>query len=341
MLKKDNRGYDLNQLLIGAEGTLGIVTAASLRLVPAVAARAVAWVGLATPQGALDLLRAMEARTRAVESFEIVPASALALVLAHVPGARAPLAQAHPWNVLVEAVASGEGDEPPAQLLERLLAEALESGLAADAVIAASEAQAEGFWRIRDSISEAERAAGLTIQHDISVPIPDMPRFMVEGGAAVEARFPGTMVSAYGHLGDGNVHFHVRAPQGADRDHWYPEHAPGITRFVHDLVVAAGGSISASTASASSSAASSSGSGRRCAWPRCARSSRRSIRGGFSIPASSYRLRPGQARHRVVRSFAEAAPARSPTRPPIGSILWEAGWGSGLAPRCFSLLKPC
>jgi FAD/FMN-containing dehydrogenase len=244
-LKKDNRGYDLNQLLIGAEGTLGIVTAASLRLVPAITARAVAWVGLASPQAALDLLRAMEARTQAIESFEIVPASSLALVLAHVPGTRAPLAAPQPWNVLIEAVATDELAEPPAELLERLLAGALESGLAADAVIAASEAQAEGFWRLRDGISEAERASGIAIQHDISVPIPDMPRFMIEGGAAVEARFPGTQVTAYGHLGDGNIHFHVRAPAGADRELWYPAEAPGITRFVHDLVVAAGGSISA------------------------------------------------------------------------------------------------
>ncbi|MCW3836384.1 FAD-binding oxidoreductase [Sphingomonas canadensis] len=245
VLKKDNRGYDLNQLLIGAEGTLGIVTAASLRLVPAVASRAVAWVGLETPQAALDLLRAMEARTNAIESFEIVPASALSLVLEQIPGTRAPLAAPQPWNALIEAVASGADDEAPGALLERLLGDALEAGMAVDAVVAASEAQAEGFWRIRDSISEAERTAGVTIAHDISVPIPDMPRFMVEGAAAVESRFPGTLVSPYGHLGDGNVHFHVRAPKGADEVHWYPAHAPEITRFVHDLVVASGGSISA------------------------------------------------------------------------------------------------
>ncbi|MGK6356114.1 FAD-binding oxidoreductase [Sphingomonas sp. DT-207] len=244
-LKKDNRGYDLNQLLIGAEGTLGIVTAAALRLVPGVAARAVAWVGLESPASALALLRAMEARTQTIESFEIIPDATLALVLGHVPGSRAPLDTRHPWHVLIEAVTTDPGDEAPAALLERLLGTALEQGLAGDAVIAASEAQAEAFWRIRHSISEAERAAGPALQHDISVPVEDMPRFMVEGGAAAEARFPGTHAVAYGHLGDGNVHFHVRAPAGIDPARWYSEEGPAITRFVHDMVVAAGGSISA------------------------------------------------------------------------------------------------
>lgn len=244
-LKKDNRGYDLNQLLIGAEGTLGIVTAATLRLVPGLVSRAVAWVGLASPADALALLRALEARTNAIESFEIMPGRTVRLVLDHIPGIRPPLGADQPWNVLIEAVATDPAAEPPAELLERLLGPALESGLASDAVIAASEAQAESFWRIRHSISEAERAAGPAVQHDISVPVDDMPRFMVEGGAAAEARFPGSSTVAYGHLGDGNVHFHVRAPEGADPERWYAEQAPAISRFVHDLVVAAGGSISA------------------------------------------------------------------------------------------------
>nr|WP_157073676.1 FAD-binding oxidoreductase [Sphingomonas soli] len=244
-LKKDNRGYDLNQLLIGAEGTLGIVTAATLRLAPGMVSRAVAWVGLESPAKALALLRAIEARTDAVESFEILPRPVLDLVVGHVPGTRAPLESQHAWHVLIEAVATDAGAEPPAALLERLLGPALESGLAGDAVIAASEAQAEAFWKIRHSISESERAAGPAVQHDISVPVDDMPRFMIEGAAEAERRFPGTHTIAYGHLGDGNVHFHVRAPQGADRDAFYAEQAPAITRLVHDMVVAAGGSISA------------------------------------------------------------------------------------------------
>ncbi len=242
-LKKDNRGYDLTQLLVGAEGTLGVVTAASLRLVPAIAARAAAWVGLASPQAALDLLRAIEGP--AIESFEIVPGDTLALVLHHIPGTRAPLGGAHPWHVLIEAVSSDPAAEAPAALLERLLGRALETGRVQDAVVAASEAQAEAFWRIRDSISEAERASGPAVQHDISVPVAAMPRFMVEAAAEAEARFPGTHATAFGHLGDGNVHFHVRAPADADPEAWYAGEAPEITRLVHDLVVVAGGSISA------------------------------------------------------------------------------------------------
>ncbi|RYD48991.1 MAG: FAD-binding oxidoreductase, partial [Sphingomonadales bacterium] len=244
-LKKDNRGYDLIQLLIGAEGTLGIVTAATLRLAPGMVSRAVAWVGIESPAKALALLRTIEAKTDAVESFEILPGPVLDLVLGHVPATRAPLESRHGWHVLIEAVSTDPAAEPPASLLERLLAPALESGLAGDAVIAASEAQAEGFWKIRHSISESERAAGPAVQHDISVPVDDMPRFMIEGAAEAERRFPGTRTIAYGHLGDGNVHFHVRAPQGADPQAFYAEQAPAITRLVHDMVVAAGGSISA------------------------------------------------------------------------------------------------
>jgi FAD/FMN-containing dehydrogenase len=244
-LKKDNRGYDLNQLLIGAEGTLGVITAATLRLVPAIVARAVAWVGLADPARALALLRRLEAGTDRIESFEIVPNTTLELVLKHIPGTRAPLAGEHPWHVLIEATSADPSAEPPAALLERLLAPALEDGQVVDAVIAASEAQADAFWHIRDSISEAERNNGPAVQHDISVPVSGMPRFMIEGGAACESRFPGTEAMAFGHLGDGNVHFHVRAPRGVEPQRWYAEDAPVITRFVNDLVVAAGGSISA------------------------------------------------------------------------------------------------
>jgi len=243
-LKKDNRGYSIDQLLVGSEGTLGIITAASLRLVPAMTGRAVAWLGLSDPQAALNVLRMLEVQTDAIEGFEIVPGDSLALVLEHIPGTRSPLGGKHGWHVLVEAVASNDRDDAPAALLERLLAPALESGLIEDAVIAASEAQAEAFWRIRDSISEAERASGPSTQHDISVPVADMPRFMIEAARAVKANFPGAQASAFGHLGDGNVHFHVRAGSRA-ADDWYDREAPAVTRFVHDLVTAAGGSISA------------------------------------------------------------------------------------------------
>ncbi len=244
-LKKDNRGYDLDQLLIGAEGTLGVITAATLRLAPAIAARGVAWAAVESPHRALDLLRMIEAHTSAVESFEIIAGDSLARVVQHIPGTRAPVTGEHPWHVLIEAVAGLEDGEPPATLLERLLGDALKSGLIADAVVAANESQAEAFWRIRESLPESERAAGPAISHDISVPVAAMPDYMIDAARAVKSRFAGTDVTAFGHLGDGNVHFHVRAPAATDRDSWYAEQAPSITRFVHDLVVAAGGSISA------------------------------------------------------------------------------------------------
>ena len=243
-LKKDNRGYDLKELLVGAEGTLGVITAATLRLQPAVIDRAVAWVGVADPSMALALLRDMEARTSAIESFELLPHESLAAVLRHEPNARAPLPSEHPWHVLVEAV-DRAGDPPPAELLTTLLWEAMDTGLVRDATIAASEAQAEAFWTIRDSISAAERAQGPATQHDISVPVEAMPAFLLDAAAACEARFPGTHASGFGHLGDGNVHFHVRAPAAVAAERWYAQEAAVVTRFVHDLVVAAGGSISA------------------------------------------------------------------------------------------------
>ena len=241
-LKKDNRGYSLDHLLVGSEGTLGVITAAALKLIPAVTARAVAWAGLADPQSALDLLRTMQAQSDIVEGFEIVPGDSLELVLEHIPGTRSPLAGKHRWHVLVEAT-SPDASEPGAKL-EAMLGAALEAGLFEDAAIASSEAQAEAFWRIRDSISEAERASGGSIAHDISVPVADMPRFMTAAAAELERAFPGVEPSAFGHLGDGNVHFHVRAGSRASAD-WLAREGPGITRMVHDLVTAAGGSISA------------------------------------------------------------------------------------------------
>lgn len=241
VLKKDNRGYDINQLLIGAEGTLGVVTAAALKLVAAIGDRAVGWIGVESPEIALQLLRRFERRTRGIEGFEIVPDDTLGLVFAHVSGARAPLAGKHPWHVLVELVAERDA----AAELESLIADAFEAGMVRDATIAANETQANEFWNLRDSISDAERAAGPAMQHDISVPVDTMPRFMIEAAHAVEAAFPGTVASAFGHLGDGNVHFHVRAPAASDAEIWRDEVGYAASRMVHDLVTAAGGSISA------------------------------------------------------------------------------------------------
>ncbi|TVV75287.1 FAD-binding oxidoreductase [Sphingomonas solaris] len=244
-LRKDNRGYDLRQLLGGAEGTLGIITAAALRLVPAIGARAVGWAGLETPQAALGLLRRLEAATgAAVESFELVPEVALDLVLRHIPGTRAPLAGRHRWNVLVEATAP-TGAPDPAGALGAALAQAIDDGLVADATVSASEAQAEALWKLRESISEAERADGMAAKHDVAVPVSAMPGFIESARQAVEARFPTTRVIAFGHLGDGNVHFNVRAPMGEDGRAWLAREGAGVSAFVHDLTVAAGGSISA------------------------------------------------------------------------------------------------
>jgi FAD/FMN-containing dehydrogenase len=242
-LKKDNRGYSLDQLLIGAEGTLGVVTAVALKLVPAIAARAVAWTGLDSPAKALDLLRFLEARTGSIEGFELVPQDSLDLVLKHVPGTRAPLTGAHKWHALVEATTTDPGADIAAEL-ESLLAVAMQQGIIGDAVLAANEAQAEAFWKLRDTISEAERAEGPTLAHDISVAVGDMPAFILDAAAKVEAAFPGVVASGFGHLGDGNIHFHVRAG-GHAAPGWYETEGERITQLVDDLVTTAGGSISA------------------------------------------------------------------------------------------------
>ena len=236
-LRKDNRGYDLKHLLIGGEGTLGIVTAASLRLFPAIRERTVAWCAVSTPSDALRLLRRLEDEIgQAVESFELVPRIALDLVLEHIPGSRPPLARPAPWHVLVEAADRS---------LEAPLAEAAGAGLILDAAIASSEAQAESLWRLRDSISEAERHSGPALKHDISVPVAAMPGFVETAAAAVERRFPASRVIAFGHLGDGNVHFNVQAPSGPGAADWMEAEGEAVSDFVYDLVVAEQGSISA------------------------------------------------------------------------------------------------
>ena len=244
-LKKDNRGPRIDRLLIGAEGTLGLVTAARLTLVPAIHARTVAWLGLPSPAAALDVLKALQGATDRVEGFEILPRESLEAALAVIPGTRDPLAGTHAWNALIEVTAHGPTDEPGEGLLERLLAPLLGRGVIEDAAIAASEAQAEAFWAIRHSLSEAERKAyGPATQHDLSVPVEEMPRFLEEAATAVEAAFPGTRASGFGHLGDGNIHFHVRA-MGRGGPDWLAREGDAVARMVDDLVTAAGGSISA------------------------------------------------------------------------------------------------
>jgi FAD/FMN-containing dehydrogenase len=245
-LKKDNRGFDLKQLLIGSEGTLGIVTAATLRLLPAAIGRATAWVGLGGIVEARTLLGRMEpALGEALEGFEVVPEHCLASVLAHQPTARAPLEGRHAWNALIECVSPVSDSAALREALEAALAAAFEDGLIADAVIAANDTQAEAFWQLRDGISAAERAVGPAMQHDISVPVEQMPEFILAAAPAIEANFPGTRAVAFGHLGDGNVHFHVLAPQGAVRGTWEEADGKAVSAAVYDLVKAWGGSISA------------------------------------------------------------------------------------------------
>lgn len=245
-LKKDNRGFDLKQLLIGSEGTLGIVTAASLRLLPAVAERAVLWAGLGDIHDARRLLlHAEELAGEALEGFEVLPRHSLAAVLAHAPGARAPLHGEHEWHALVALVADRGGTGRLPELARSLLESAFEAGLIEDATIAQNEAQAEAFWALREEIAPAERALGPAVQHDISVPVARMAEFVAEAVPTVERAFPGTRAIAFGHLGDGNVHFHVLAPGGAPRGLWEANEGKQISTFVHDLVTAWQGSISA------------------------------------------------------------------------------------------------
>jgi FAD/FMN-containing dehydrogenase len=210
-----------------------------------VTSRAVAWAGLPDPQAALTLLRQLEARTgEAVESFELVPANALTLVLDNIPGCRAPLAEAHPWNVLIEAVGT-PGIGNTVEALEEGLASAIEDGLVLDATLASSEAQAEALWALRESVAEAEKIDGASLKHDISVPVSEMPAFLIRERERVEARFPGSRIIAFGHLGDGNIHFNLLPPLGTDRRSWIGEHGATATAMVHDLVAAVGGSLSA------------------------------------------------------------------------------------------------
>ncbi|MCB2075446.1 MAG: FAD-binding oxidoreductase [Novosphingobium sp.] len=245
-LKKDNRGFDLKQLLIGSEGTLGIVTAATLRLLPAVAERTVLWAGAASLKAARSLLLYCEdVAGEALEGFEILPDDCLAAVLKHLPDARSPLSGNHAWHVLIELVTDSARADGLQALGETVLAGALERGLIEDATIAANETQAEAFWLLRESIAPAERERGPAVQHDISVAVERMPEFIEAAVPRIEAAWPGTQAVAFGHLGDGNVHFHVIAPPGNGTVGWEEGEGKLISRQVYDLVTEWGGSISA------------------------------------------------------------------------------------------------
>lgn len=245
-LKKDNRGYDLKHLLIGGEGTIGIVTSAIVQTVPALIDRCVVWVGVETPENAYRLLLFMQTKARErLEGFEILPQRALNAVVKHIAGTRAPLDTEHPWHVLMELVQDDPSQSAPAALATNLLEQAIETAMIENATLASSEAQAEAFWKIRDSIAEAERAEGPALQHDISVPVAAMSRFIIQESPSIEQKWPGTKTVAFGHLGDGNIHFHVKAPVGVDTPHWYATDGKVITSHIYDRVVAYAGSLSA------------------------------------------------------------------------------------------------
>ena len=243
-LRKDNSGYDIKQLFIGAEGTLGIVTAASLRLFPRPARIATAMAALASPAAALDLLiRLRESLGDAVATFELVPRIALDFVCRHIPGARDPFQRAHNWYVLVEATGvAADGDV--AVRFEAVLASAIEGGTVQDAVIAASESQRQSFWRLRETIPEAQRQEGPGLKHDISVEPARLPEFIDEGAALVATLAPRARLVTYGHMGDGNLHFNVSAEVGGDGAKLLAARET-IERGVHDLVARYRGSISA------------------------------------------------------------------------------------------------
>ena len=245
-LKKDNRGFDLKQLLIGSEGTLGIVTAATLKLLPAVAERVVVWAGVPSLVAARRLLlHCEESVGDALEGFEVMPQACLDAVLDHLPSARAPLSDRHAWHVLIEVVADSGSADTLRDRCEAMMASAFGKKLLEDAAISASEAQAEAFWLLRESVSPAERDRGPAMQHDISVPVEKMPEFVETTAPMIEAEWPGVEAVAFGHLGDGNVHYHVIAPEVTDGLAWQRSTGKDISRRMHDLVTQWGGSISA------------------------------------------------------------------------------------------------
>ena len=242
-LRKDNTGYDLKQLLIGAEGTLGVVTAASLKLFPVLVSRATAIAAVETPEAAIELLvRAKDEAGGAVEAFELMGRRGLDFVLKNIPNQRDPLAEVHPWYVLVE-IASGEPGAAEAAM-ERLLTRAAEEGLIGDAAIAQTVAQARAFWSLRENQSPGQKPEGATWKHDVSVPVSRVAEFLSVATSRMEALAPGARVTAFGHVGDGNIHYDVIRPEGGDDLKHSAMRSEG-SRIIHDIVASMGGSISA------------------------------------------------------------------------------------------------
>ncbi len=246
-LRKDNTGYDLRDLFIGAEGTLGVITAAVMKLFPLPVAKVAAFIGLESPHHALRLLELAQARLdSSLTGFELISHEALSLVLKHFPGSRLPLGSACPWYVLLE-LSDLHSEEHAAEALQALLEAALEADLVRDAAVSASIDQFRQFWALRENISDAQGLEGKNIKHDISVPISRIADFIDQTDAQIKAAHPQTRMIVFGHLGDGNLHYNVSPGpgQGASLDAAFMALEGPINRIAHDAVVRFGGSISA------------------------------------------------------------------------------------------------
>ena len=242
-LRKDNTGYDLKQLFIGAEGTLGIITAAVVKLFPLPRSTATAWLAIASPQAAIGLLNGLQAAFGAMlTACELVSDISLGMVLKHIPGAQPPLEKS-PWYLLVELSGSGEEDALR-DTLATFLEPALENGTISDAVLAQSVDQAKRLWNLRESISEAQKIEGFSIKHDISVPVSRIPEFLERAGAALQHAWPGIRIVAFGHVGDGNLHYNQSKPEAGENAAFIAAQ-PQVNEMVHDIVHQLGGSISA------------------------------------------------------------------------------------------------
>ncbi|MCF1484533.1 MULTISPECIES: FAD-binding oxidoreductase [Rhizobium/Agrobacterium group] len=243
-LKKDNSGYDLRDLFIGAEGTLGVITGAVLKLYPQPLGHEVAFVGLKSPVEALALFEKASALCGpALTGFELMPRIGVDFTSRHIPNVRDPLASVHDWYVLVD-IATSDAVETARTMIHDVLEQGVEAGLIEDAVVAGSVAQQKALWHMRESMSDAQKPEGGSIKHDISVPIAQVPAFMKEAEEAVLAAMPGARVCAFGHLGDGNIHYNISQPVGADKAQFISRWRE-INKVVHDIVRAHGGSISA------------------------------------------------------------------------------------------------
>jgi D-lactate dehydrogenase (cytochrome) len=243
-LRKDNTGYDVKSLFLGAEGTLGIITASCLKLYPAPKSRATAFLAVRDPEAAVSLLgRLRDASGDRVSSFELIPRIAVDLTVRHISGVVDPLSSPAAWYALCE-LSSSRSQEPLDALLEEALAEAHEAGWVLDGSVALSEREREAFWRLRESIPEAQRKDGANLKHDISVPVSQVPRFIEVAGDWVARNIPQGLLVAYGHLGDGNLHFNINQRAGTQAFQLQAVEQKA-KRAIHDLVREFGGSFSA------------------------------------------------------------------------------------------------